>query len=60
MNAYFVMLNHPNPSVPAVPMVHEDDEVAFFMTKEEAEEAAKNSFLGEGYGFEVFCLGRGE
>ena len=54
---FFVMLNHPNPSVPAVPLVDDDGDVVFFDDRGGACFAAESSYLGDGYGFEVFELG---
>ena len=60
MSKYFVMLNHPAESVPAAPMVNDDDEVEFYETYQEAANAAQNSWLGDRLGYEIFCLGCGE
>lgn len=57
---YFVMLNHPSDYVEAVPLMKDDDHIEFFETKEEADKAAPQTILGDNYGWEVFCLGRGE
>ena len=54
---FFVMLNHPNPKVPAVPLVDEDGDIVFFDDSGAAYYAAEMSSLGEVYGFEVFELG---
>ena len=54
---FFVMLKHPNPSVPAVPLVDDDGDVVFFDDRGHACFAAEESSLGEVYGFEVFQLG---
>ena len=54
---FFVMLNHPNPSVPAVPLVDDEGDVVFFDDRGHACFAAEESSLGEVYGFEVFQLG---
>ena len=57
---FFVMLNHPSPHVPALPMVGDSsDDVAFFDSYDHACEAAESSSLGDAYGFDVFELGSG-
>lgn len=58
---FFVMLDHPNCPGNYTPMdCGEDDfELARFATKEEAEDAAKNSVLGKAFGYEVFQIGYG-
>ena len=57
---FFVMLNHPNPNVPALPMTCNDDkDVAFYKTREEAQNDAENNSLGEHFGYNVFELGNG-
>lgn len=58
MSKFFVMLNHPSPNVPAVPMA-DDEDIAFYDTEDAAREAANNSILGEKFGFEIFELGTG-
>ena len=55
---YFVMLSHPN--INPLPMTEDDEHVAYFNTLEEAKSAAEDNPLGENYGYEVFCIGRGE
>lgn len=55
---YFVMLNCQRVGI--TPMVNEHWEVAMFESFEEAKEAAKDTLLGEAFGFEVFCRGCGE
>lgn len=56
--SYFVMLRHPECG--HLPMIDNDDNVAWFDTEQEAVAAGSDSFLGEGFGFEVFCIGHGE
>lgn len=60
---YFVMLNHPNVNVAAVPLLKSDAEdagdIAFFETEEEAFSAAEKNDLGENFGYDVFALGNG-
>jgi hypothetical protein len=56
---YFVMLNLQRGGI--APMtLGEDDELALFDTKELAEAGARNNILGDAFGFEVFCRGKGE
>jgi len=58
---FFVMLNHPSCAGNYTPMDCGDNdfELARFATKEEAEKAARNSALGENFGYEVFEIGNG-
>ena len=60
-NDFFVMLNHPR----CAPLIMTDncgdgDDIAYFKTHELAKEAAQDNDLGLAFGYEVFCLGRGE
>ena len=57
---FFVMLNHPNKNVHAVPLMATDDDLAFFETQEAAREVAESNMLGEAFGYEIFELGMGE
>ena len=60
---YFVMLNHPSDDVEAIPLETGRmgyERIAFFDTKEDADVADEESRLGEQFGWEVFCLGKGE
>lgn len=57
---FFVMLEHPSPAVPAMVLVNDGEEIAFFDTAEAAREAADFSLLGERFGYELFELGTGE
>lgn len=57
---FFVMLNHPNPDIPAVPLIDtETDNVGFYESDGEAGLAAESSTLGEECGYEIFELGQG-
>ena len=57
-NDFFVMIYHPNSRVNAMPLVIDDDgQVAFYMTAEDAHEAARDNDLAKAYGYEVFELG---
>lgn len=58
---FFVMLNHPSCPGNYLPMGcgEHDFELARFATKDEAEKAAKESVLGENFGYEVFEIGCG-
>ena len=58
---FFVMLNHPSCPGNYTPMDcgENDFELARFATKEEAEASAKNSALGNAFGYEVFRIGQG-
>jgi hypothetical protein len=57
-NNYFVMLNTQN-GRPTV-MTDIKDEVAYYVSKTEADKGAKRNLLGDYFGYEVFCLGKGE
>ena len=57
---YFVMLNHPNKNIQAMPMVDENENIAWFESEESARETAYGTQLGHAYGFEIFQLGHGE
>jgi hypothetical protein len=54
---YFVLLNHQNGKV--IPMMEDDENMAFFESEIEACECASKNPLGETFGFEVFELGGG-
>ena len=54
---FFVMLNTQNGRY--TPMMGDEDNIATFGTKEEAEESAKHSVLGKYFGYEVFERGCG-
>lgn len=55
---FFVMLNLPNGDY--TPMTEGDyDEIAKFRSYEEAMSGARNSSLGDAFGFEVFHRGYG-
>ena len=58
---FFVILNHPSCTGNYTPMDCGDNdfELARFATKEEAEDAARNSVLGGNFGYEVFEIGCG-
>ena len=57
---FFVMLNHPSDSIPAVPLIDPDsDNIGFYETEGEAGCAAESSHLGEEWGYEIFELGCG-
>ena len=57
---FFVMLNHPNPDVPAVPLIDENtDNIGFYDSEEAAGQAAESSLLGGREGYEIFGLGQG-
>lgn len=59
MSAFFVMLNHPNKRVVAIPMTDEDDEMAFFNSEEDARKACENNSFAQAFGYEIFELGTG-
>lgn len=54
---YFVILNTQNGNVP---LLDADGNMEFFERPEKARNAAKTSYFGSEYGFEVFELGMGE
>ena len=60
---YFVMLNHPDVNVAAVPLLKADakdaGDIAFFESEEDAFSAAESNDLGENFGYDVFALGNG-
>ena len=56
MTVYFVMLYHPSEKIRAVPLVDENENIVWFKTEKEALEVARNTGLGEAYGYEVFGL----
>jgi len=51
------MLSQPI-SMPTPLMNKDNDEMAFYASELEAGTAAKSSFLGEHYGYEIFQLGQ--
>jgi len=54
---YFVMLRHPNPRNNGVPLMENDENIAWFETYTEASEAGENNWLGSDFGFVVFNIG---
>lgn len=54
---YFVLLH--KGSWPPLPLVDENENIAWFETEEEASNVASENPLGEAFGFEIFELGRG-
>jgi hypothetical protein len=56
---FFVMLSTQDGGYTPMDCGENDFELAKFSTKEEAEKAAKNSTLGDWFGYEVFEIGSG-
>lgn len=56
---FFVMLNWQN-GRGAMPLVEDNDDVAFYATLEEAREAAENHDACRAFGYEIFERGTGE
>jgi hypothetical protein len=52
---YFVMLYYQN-GEGATPMLNEEDEVQFYATFKEAEDAGGRNFMGKNFGFSVFSM----
>lgn len=53
---FFVMLNNQK-GTRLVPMADPENELMMYATKEEAEEAAKHTFYGEHFGYEIHEAG---
>jgi hypothetical protein len=58
---YFIMLINPN-GEGAEPMMdsEKENEVAFYSTKDEAQEVCHDHSWAQAFGYEIFCLGNGE
>ena len=49
---YFVMLNHPSHA--PLPMMRDDEDIAWYSSIDDAENAAKMNPLGEAYGYTIY------
>ena len=55
---YFIMM-YAQQEEHAVPLIEEDENVAFYETYREAYEIAENHPYAKALGYEIFCMGEG-